>query len=57
MLLKSVVSVKNTLTGPGPCPAPGVDLALHHVLLLLLLLAASAASDCLLLPAQLWSLS
>ena len=29
MLLKSVVFVKNCLTGLGSCPAPGIGLALQ----------------------------
>ena len=69
MLLKSVVSAKNYLTGPGSCPAPGVDglLYLHVVLLVLLLLLLLlqlllglppvdylALEDSLLLLARLW---
>ena len=60
MLLKSVVSAKNYLTGPGSCPAPGVGLVLHGLLLqlvLLLLLLLLAASGSLLLLGRLWSLS
>ena len=70
MLLNSVV-LKNALTGPGSCPAPGdglvllglplqIVLLLLHVLLLLLLLGLlmagyPAALDYLLLLVQLWS--